>query len=386
MSRRLKVALVHSDMRFFWAGGAKMRVDRLCEALDELVDLRRIRVRPSPADERAADAERADALAGHVIGSSAFGLYYGAEASRALAAELRPLEIDLLVASDLNVARYAMDMQDALGIPYILDLHNIESRLRRDIRDASDRSSRAQPFVAESVDAVANLEDVAVRRARQVWCCSTADVETLKGMFSDVEVDVQYVPNVVRVESDLELTGNAEVPRRVVFVGSLDYLPNRQAALEVIEEIAPLARTRRDVFTFEIWGKGPDRDLIERAAAHEVRLWADYRLGLVPGKGAISLAPMRVAGGSRLKVLECFSAGSALISTALGVSGTEAVAGEHYARAETTAEFVDRLLEFEAAPERFRVIRRAAYDLVVREYSQEALNAKLREIVESGRL
>jgi glycosyltransferase involved in cell wall biosynthesis len=370
-------------MRFFWAGGAKMRIDRLCDALNKSVSLYRIGVSPTEQDEQARNGMHVNAAVNE-SNSEPFDLYYGANAAQLLMSQLEDLNIDLVIASDLNVARYALNAQDAIGVPFILDMHNIESRLRAELLSAYGHLPQYDSLDGDGVRRVAGFERRVVERAWQVWCCTPDDIDVVRRMFPEQDLDIAYVPNVVTVDGIAPTVPESSptVPR-VVFAGSLDYLPNWEAAMEVVRDIKPAVSALGREFSFEIWGKSPDGVLAELASASQVALHADFPVGVVPCRGAVSLAPMRVARGSRLKVLECFSEGSPLISTALGVSGIDARPGVHYIEAESVDDFASAICSLAENANLYRSLIRAAKDLVLSAYSQGVLDSRISSIVKA---
>jgi glycosyltransferase involved in cell wall biosynthesis len=136
-------------------------------------------------------------------------------------------------------------------------------------------------------------------------------------------------------------------PLSLLFVGSLGYFPNEQAARFIIEQLVPALReTLGQPFRAVIAGRQPSTGLRALAATvPEVELVADAE-SLEPLYEAsdIVLVPLQSGGGTKLKTLEAMARRRPVISTAEGVRGLPARAGEHYLAAETAPDFVNAIV------------------------------------------
>ena len=139
-------------------------------------------------------------------------------------------------------------------------------------------------------------------------------------------------------------------PPSVLFLGSFVHPPNVEAATRLARAIMPAVRARIPDTVLEIVGDAPPA---------AVRALADDSVvvtGRVPDPGphveraAVVVAPIRLGGGMRVKVLEALAAGKATVATPLALAGLDVVAGTHALVGETDAELSDaiaRLLEDE---------------------------------------
>jgi glycosyltransferase involved in cell wall biosynthesis len=181
-------------------------------------------------------------------------------------------------------------------------------------------------------------------------------------------------------------------PKSLVFVGGMDWYPNRLAMEWLASEIWPLL-TRDDANrTMTVVGREPPARLLEAAAA-DSRLRAtgfvdDVRPYI--SSSAIYVCPIRVGGGTRLKILDALSMGRPLVSTALGVSGIGLVEGTHYLRAETAKEFVTQISRLDHDPDLRAALGRNGRSLVEQRYSwsivARQLEAAFSQATEAPRL
>jgi glycosyltransferase involved in cell wall biosynthesis len=177
---------------------------------------------------------------------------------------------------------------------------------------------------------------------------------------------------VLPIPVDLERLGShtvAREPASFLFVGTFRHPPNRAAAEELIDVVAPRLRARLPGAVVRLAGADPPPALVDRAAAASVELlgWVDDLPALL-ARSTGFLAPLRHGAGMRVKLLEAMAAGCPVVSTGLGMSGIAAPPGEAYLRAESAEEVVGAAVALAAAPERGAALAAAARAVVERDH------------------
>lgn len=252
----------------------------------------------------------------------------------------------------------------APGVPIVIDMHNVYSRLAR--RAAAEAPAALLRFyVAREAELIARME----RRAVQVAHTIVAVSEDEARYFSDLgAARVVVVPNGV----DCAAYGAPAVrsgPPTMLYVGSLEWPPNASAARFLASEVLPLVHQSIPDARLVIVGKNPPPELIEQAAR-------DSRLeitGLVAdvttyfSNAHVLAVPLEAGGGTRLKILEAFAAGLPVVSTPVGCEGIAANHGEHLVVADR-ARFVPALLELLRHPERAAALAHRARALAHDQY------------------
>ena len=148
----------------------------------------------------------------------------------------------------------------------------------------------------------------------------------------------------------------------VVFVGGFGHPPNVEAALRLGRAIFPAVRARVPDATLEIVGGDPPAEL--RALAGE----GVTVTGPVPDtrphldRAAVVVAPLRLGGGMRVKVLEALATGKPLVATPRALAGIDLTPGDHALVGETDAELAEAIATLLADPERRRRLGEAAHD------------------------
>ncbi len=173
-------------------------------------------------------------------------------------------------------------------------------------------------------------------------------------------VDPEYfAPNGVR-----------EVPTHLVFTGSMDWYPNEDAMLHFIEAILPSIRREMPAVSLTVAGRNPTPRLRAAAASAAVRVTGtvdDIRPFV--GEAAVYVVPLRVGGGTRLKLFEALAMGKAVVSTAVGAEGLPLTSGAHFIQADAPADFARAVLSLLRDPGQRKMLGAAGRRLVEERYS-----------------
>ena len=209
----------------------------------------------------------------------------------------------------------------------VLDEHNIESEVLQRMRLA-ERSRLRRAYNGAEAAAYRQVERRAWARAAACVVTSEREIDAVTAVAPATPVLV--VPNAV--DPALFAPSSCPVPTvpdRIVFTGLLRYRPNLDAVHWFVEDVLPRVRRQRPGATFVIVGDGDPDDLADlRGRGVEVT-------GLVPdirpylASAACVVAPLRMGGGTRLKVLEALSMQKPLVSTTLGCEGLDVRDAEH---------------------------------------------------------
>jgi glycosyltransferase involved in cell wall biosynthesis len=156
----------------------------------------------------------------------------------------------------------------------------------------------------------------------------------------------------------LDPTGSE--PPTVLFVGGFAHPPNVDAALWLADTIFPRVRKRVPEARLEIVGHEPGAE-VRALAGEAVSVHASVPdVTRFADRAAVVVAPIRLGGSMRMKVLEALAAGKALVATPRAAEGVEAVPGEHFLLAGSDDELVDALAELLLDPARRTTLARGA--------------------------
>src|SRR5262249_21774112 len=200
-------------------------------------------------------------------------------------------------------------------------------------------------------------------------------------LYPDVRVKPMWViPTGVDTEYFAPVTASASEPR-LVFTGSMDWLPNEDAMRFFCHEVLPLIRAEEPRTRLAIVGRTPTAAVRALADEHiEVTgTVADIRPFM--RKATVYVVPLRIGGGTRLKIFEAMAMGQAVVSTTVGAEGLPVVDGEHAIIADGPRAFADAVVSLLRDARRRQALAAAARKLVVEHYgwsrAAEVLDAAL---------
>lgn len=168
-----------------------------------------------------------------------------------------------------------------------------------------------------------------------------------------------------------------------VFTGQMDYRPNEQAALWVIEALLPRLRARLPDATFHVVGRSPTRALMAQDGAPGVRVWGavpDVRPFLAAADAV--LAPLLIARGVQNKVLEAMAMARPVVLTPEAATGIAAEDGSHWIVCPPDPQgMAERIAALVADREAGARIGTAARQFVLDHHGWDAMLAPLAEMV-----
>jgi glycosyltransferase involved in cell wall biosynthesis len=292
----------------------------------------------------------------------AVGRYESREMKASIAAVLARHDFDAIVCDFLSSAPNIPDLSRA-----VLFQHNVESRIwERHAKHALDPVRRA--YFTIQANRMRRCEGEFCRRAAQVVSVSPNDTRDMKTFFG-VE-RVSEVPTGV----DVEYFAPAEQLRHewdLVFVGAMDWLPNVDGVRWFTTEVLPRIRERRPGATLALAGRNPD-PAVAAAARQDPLITVT---GTVPDirpylwNSAVSIVPLRVGGGTRLKIYEAMAAAVPVVSTHVGAEGLAVTDGRDILLADDPARFADHCLTLLESPSKREAQSTRARDLVSANFS-----------------
>jgi polysaccharide biosynthesis protein PslH len=221
----------------------------------------------------------------------------------------------------------------------VVDAHNVEATVAE--RVAKSRAWPAGSLARVHAARVRRLEMALVQQMDAVIACSGTDAAELARMGARA---VHVVPNSTPVPAPVA----ARERRDVVFVGSLDWWPNADAAIRLAREIWPLCRGELGGSRLVIVGRNPPA-MVRRLAGDGVVVTGsvDSVQPYLASAWATAM-PIRAGSGTRIKILEAWSSRVPVVATALAAEGLPYRDGANLLVAETPAEFATALRRLHA--------------------------------------
>ncbi|HEX2387224.1 MAG TPA: glycosyltransferase family 4 protein, partial [Candidatus Binatia bacterium] len=179
---------------------------------------------------------------------------------------------------------------------------------------------------------------------------------------------VQAIPTGVDT-SYFHPNGTRQAAAKLVFTGSMDWYPNEDGILYFIDSILPLIRREVPEASVTVVGRNPTAKLRAAAgpAVHVTGTVDDVRPYIA--EAAVYVVPLRLGGGTRIKIFEALAMGKAVVSTRIGAEGLPVVSGEHFIEADEPEDFARAVVALIREPERRKRLELAGRMLVEERYS-----------------
>ncbi len=304
----------------------------------------------------------------------AIGRFYSPEAAALLARILREQTFDRVVCDFLVPSPHFPNLEGC-----ILFQHNVETAIwQRYEQNAADPFRRL--YFRLQARRMQKYEGGVCRRVAHVLAVSERDACTMRDLFGITNISV--VPTGV----DVDFFACPEAQPRaadLIFAGSMDWPPNVDGVLDFVRNVLPLIRAGHPACSLLIAGRNPPREILalcERDSHIRVT-------GTVPDirphlwGAAVSIVPLRIGGGTRLKIYEAMAAGIPVVASSIGAEGLDVIDGENIAIADSPHEFSRRCLELLHDAEARRRLAEAGTRLVRTRFSWEQAARRFEQIL-----
>ena len=224
---------------------------------------------------------------------------------------------------------------------------------------------------------VQRLEMQACGKVAAVWACSERDRQILG--CENLSASSAVVPNVI--DADDYQPSDTDDGRTVVYVGAMDWLPNRDAVAFFVSEVMPELRRLVPDFNFVVAGREPPPDFRRRFEQVSNLKFTGTLPDLRPmvAQAAVCAVPLRIGSGTRLKILEAGAMAKAVVSTTIGAEGLSLTDGKEIIIADEPRTMARAIAGLLGDRNRRLEIGRAARRHVTAEYGIPALRRALRE-------
>jgi len=323
---------------------------------------------PNGASKATGVAKRLLQLRSMFSGDSVARLVYRTTAMQAAIDELaREVRFDLILVEFAHMAGYTFPS----SAPVVLDEHNIEY-------DILLRTSQHERGLVRR--AFSHLEYLKLRSeeplawSRADGCIFTSDRDRDMAIAAGCDAPVAVVPNGVDVTEFVPRP--APTGSEIVFVGA-DFYPNADALRFYADQVLPAVRRNVPAARLVVVGGAASvlRDR-SRAGVELVGVVDDVRAYLA--RAAVVIAPLRIGGGTRLKILEAMAMARPVVATSIGAEGIDAVAGRDILIADDALGLARETARLLTDPDLARSVGQAGRELVERRYDWDVVAGDLR--------
>ncbi len=269
------------------------------------------------------------------------------EFAGALAALLRAQAFDVVQIEGLEMVPYLTSRGGRPPAPRLIyDAHNAEYVIQRRALATDWRQPRRWPAALYSAiqwTRLRRFEAETCRAMDAVTCVSPEDAAALRALGAEAVV----VPNGIDLRDYRSSAPQSllEQTPTLVFTGKMDYRPNIDAALWFAAEILPRIRTRQPQAQFVVVGQKPP-EALRRLNGQEgivVTGAVDDARPFIAGC-AVYVAPLRMGGGTRFKLLEAMALARPIVSTTIGAEGFPVQAGRELLLADSPGDFAQSVV------------------------------------------
>lgn len=307
---------------------------------------------------------------------------------------------DVIQVEGIEMARYALELdskrpeRSERSGRWVFDDHNCEYLLQRRAYEtdrANPRRAHAAAYSFAQSRRLMAFEREICQRADAVLCVSPQDAAHIKALdpaitphviFNGIDLASYDLPDTPAPAASRGLPVNQ--PPTLVFTGKMDFRANIDAMLWFGQEVMPLIKKAVPTTRLYIVGQKPHARLDALRADPNITITGavdDIRPHIA--KAGVYIAPLRVGGGTRFKLLEAMALRKAIVTTSLGCEGFEIENGQRALIADTAPDFASAVIRALRDAELRRSLGEAARAFVQATFDWSAIVPGLERVYES---
>ncbi len=300
---------------------------------------------------------------------------------REIAERVKPDAFDVLVCDFLQPS---INVPDGVPCATVMFQHNVEAMIWKRHYEVQAHPLKKAYLRRQWLKSRA-YEHAACRRFDAVIAVSVEDRETMRREYG-VE-RIWDVPTGVDTEFFRPRGTIGRKPHNLVFTGSMDWLPNEDAIQFFTKEIFPRIRQQVPDATLTVVGRNPYPSLIELGKRDPSVIVTGRVEDVRPfmEEAGAYIVPIRIGGGTRLKIYEAMAMEKPIISTTIGAEGLPVRDGEDLLLADTPEAFSDAVVRVVTNENVARELGARAARIVREQFGWDKVSASFAEICERAR-
>ena len=298
------------------------------------------------------------------------------EMSEAVVRKVAEKEFDCAIADTTVMIEYVMQTGT---FPKIVFHHNVDSVLAR--RRCMQESSPWRCFRSGLTWRKAAAYERRVSKAADAHIMvSEADKAELLELVPEIE-RIDIVGNGVDVDS-FRLHDVRRERDSIIFTGLPKYVANRDALRYFHQEILPAVKRNWENVVLRVTGDFTGLAMHDLSADGSI-VFTGYLDDVKPAVASswISIAPIRVGSGTRLKIIEAMALGTPVVSTSVGAEGLEVKHEQDILIADDPSEFAEQILRLRRDIQLWQHLSKNGRKLVEERYDWKVLGKKLESFV-----
>lgn len=301
---------------------------------------------------------------------------YSPSLENALLETLGDEEFDLAIC---DFVQSALLFRRVTNIPTLLFTHNVEAKIfKRHLEAATNPATKL--LWSSQQKRMERFEEKSINSFDRVIAVSDNDAS----IFEDEYGAQNAVSIPTGVDIDFYQPGDHENEQasNIVFCGSMDWLPNEDGVRYFLTDIAPILDQRIADWSLTVVGRNPSEAMQTLAKQNpKVTLtgWVDdVRPYLV--KAGVCVVPLRIGGGTRMKIYEAMAMGKAVVATTVGAEGLEVEDKRDIRLVDEPSEIADAIAELITQEPVRRSMEQSARRLVEENFSWGSVADRFSEI------
>ncbi len=274
---------------------------------------------------------------------------------------------------------YTENIRDQLvSVPSVLSAHNVEAQIWERYFE-TETNLLKKLYIYPQMKKMQSYERYASQIYSQVAVVSDPDKQAFVQDYACSHVSV--VPNGVDEQYFTPMTVPIK-PHSMVFTGSMDWRPNQDGVRYFIEDIFPRIIKSLPDATFTVVGRKPPQwlvDLGKNAAGVIITGTVDDVRPYI-GESSLYVVPLRVGGGSRLKILEALAMQKPVLSTTVGAEGLDVCDVEHLILRDDPELFANTAIDMLTQPKHFEYLGLAGRELIMQQYTWDAIALEMESV------
>jgi len=279
---------------------------------------------------------------------------------------------------------YSENIKMLLGdFPTVLSAHNVEAQIWQRYYETESNQLK-KLYIKLQWQKMLNYEKMMSSLYSQVAVVSEPDQAVFVNHYECKKVTV--VANGVD-EKYFYPTPSKMKANSMVFTGSMDWRPNQDGVRYFIEEIFPIIKKRIHDATFTVVGRKPPQWLVALAERTEGVVVTGTVDDVRPyiSESMLYVVPLRVGGGSRLKILEAMAMEKVVLSTSVGAEGLDVSDGKDIILKDRAQDFADAACEILKNPGQFNQYEKVGRELILVSYTWDAISKVMNDVWEQAR-
>ena len=303
--------------------------------------------------------------------------YYSSKLEKLFHQLLDQKKIDLIHYEMFHAAQYSLPTK----IPTLLSTQNIDSYIWKRLAKETKNPVKKLIYWTQA-KAFSRCERESCGEFSAATCVSANDQELLNRTCPQLPVHV--IANGV----DLDLYQVSEVieePETLIFTGSMDWYPNEDAVTFFLKSILPHVRQSYPNVRMLVVGQHPTdklRQMVELANTNSEVIITGRVDDVKPyiNRASVYVVPLRIGGGTRLKILEALALRKAVVSTTIGAEGLNLVDQQEIVLADQPDQFARAVIELLDDAQHRRSLGEKGRERVEKNYGWPAIVENLRQV------